>query len=155
MAWTARHFSTWVVRYRWWIILLAAPHACISAAGLARITISNDTHVFFGEHNPDYQALKALENTYGRTHGLFFILAPKDGHVFTRKTLAAAFELTESAWEIPRSISVSSITNFPVMRPDGNDLTVEDLVADPCALSDAALQRVRQTALSEPSLVKA
>ena len=107
---------------------------------MCRIRISNDTRVFFGEENPDYQRLKALEHVYSREQSVFFVVAPRDGNVFTRRTLAAVAELTEAGWQVPCSTVVNSITNFQCTRAEGDELIVEDLVPDPCDLSDLGPQ---------------
>jgi len=153
MTWIESHLGTWVVRYRWWIIAAMVPMICLAAAGIRDLRIGNDTRVFFGEQNPDYQALKALEQTYSKQQSVFFVLAPKDGNVFTRDTLSAVAELTEAGWRIPYSIRVSSLTNFQRTIGEGDDLVVEDLVGDPNDLSEAQLERIRRTALSEVSIV--
>lgn len=143
----------WVVKYRWWIILLGLSIACVSAMGIPFIKITTDTRVFFDEQNPDYRALKAFENIYSKRQSIFFVLAPADGNVFTRKTLAAEAELTEAGWQVPYAASVSSLTNYPHLLVEGDDLRVEHLVPDPCELSEADLDRIRRTALSEPAIL--
>ncbi len=117
------------------------------------LRISNDTRVFFGEDNPEYQRLKALEHVYSREQSVFFVVAPHDGNVFTRRTLTAVTELTEAGWQVPCSTVVNSITNFQSTRAEGDDLIVENLVPDPCGLSDSDLQRIRRTALAETTLI--
>ena len=145
--------GTWVVRHRWGIILVTLVAIVAMAVGMRHIRISNDTRVFFGEENPDYQRLKALEHVYSREQSVFFVVAPRDGNVFTRTTLAAVAELTEAGWQVPCSTIVNSITNFQRTRAEGDDLIVEDLVPDPCGLSEPDMERIRRTALSETALV--
>ena len=89
MTWIENHLGEWVVRHRWGIILLTVPTILVCAAGITRIRISNDTRVFFGADNPDYQKLKALEHTYSREQTVDFLVAPRDGNIFTRETLTA------------------------------------------------------------------
>jgi predicted RND superfamily exporter protein len=132
---------------------LAVPIACVSAAGIPFLKVTTNTRVFFDEHNPDYQALKAFENIYSKRQSIFFVLAPDDGNVFTRKTLAAAAELTEAGWQVPYAATVSSLTNYPYLYADGDDLLVKHLVPDPCELSEADLDRIRGIALSEPAIL--
>ena len=146
-------FAKYVVQYRWWIILLTLPVVLIASLGIRDLTINNDTRVFFDETNPDYQSLQALENTYSREQSIVFVLAPEDGTVFTRRTLTAVKELTERAWELPYSVRISSVTNFQYTRTEDDDLVVESLVTDPAGLSATDLERIRQTALAEPTLV--
>ncbi|HSV98542.1 MAG TPA: MMPL family transporter [Sedimentisphaerales bacterium] len=143
----------WVVRRRWAVILSTLVITCVLAAGIRDLRICNDTRVFFGEENPDYLALKALEHVYSREQSVFFVVAPHDGNVFTRRTLTALIELTEAGWQVPFSTVVNSITNFQSTRAEGDDLIVEDLVPDPCGLSDLDMERIRRKALSERTLI--
>jgi hypothetical protein len=152
MTWIESHLGAWVVKYRWWIICIMLPAICLAATGIRYVGISNDTRVFFAEENPDYQALKALEDTYSKEQGIFFVLAPKGGTVFTRDALRATAELTEAAWHIPHSIRVNSLANFQHARAEGDDLIVSSLIGDPNDLSEAQLQQIRLTALSEPAI---
>jgi len=152
MTWIESHLGVAVVRYRWWIISTMVPLLGLAASGMRYLEISNDTRVFFDEHNPDYRALLSLEHTYSKEQGVFFVLAPKGGTVFTRDVLAATVELTEAAWQIPYSIRVHSLTNFQSVRTQGDDLVVRSLVDDPNDLSEARVEQIRQTALAESAL---
>jgi predicted RND superfamily exporter protein len=153
MTWIESNLGWWVVRHRWWVIAVMLPLIAVAASGVRYIRVSNDTRVFFAPENPDYRALQALEHTYSKEQSVFFVLAPKDGNVFTRNALAALCELTEAGWRMPYSNHVASLTNFQFTHARGEDLVVESLVADPNTLSDRQLQALRQTALSERALV--
>jgi predicted RND superfamily exporter protein len=82
-------FGNWVVKHRWWLIVASILAVLVAGSGLRFLTVNNDTRAFFSEENPQLQALEALENTYTRDQGILFVIAPRDGDVFTRKTLAA------------------------------------------------------------------
>ena len=142
-----------MVRQRWWIIAATIPAVVVAASGTRFLTFSKDMRVFFSEKNPQRKALEALENTYTNKETVFFAIAPKNGTVFTRETLAAVEELTEASWKITYSSRVDSITNFQHTRAESDDLIVEDLVQDAENLSDADLERIKKIALSEPLLV--
>jgi predicted RND superfamily exporter protein len=147
------NFGKWVVKCRWWLIITTIVMVFSIASGMRFLTYNNDTRVFFSKKNPQLQALEALENIYNKTNTVFFAIAPKDGYVFTRGTLAAVEELTEASWQMPYSSRVDSITNFQHTRVEGDDLIVEDLVENAMNLSDSDLKRIRKIALSEPQLV--
>ena len=83
---------------------------------------------------------------------VLFVVAPADGHVFTRKALAGVAALTEQAWQLPYSTRVDSVTNFQHSRADGDVLVVADLVRQPETLDDASLAAIRRVALDEPLL---
>lgn len=107
-----RVFGKWVVRQRWWLILATLLIVIAAASGGRFLSFNNDMRVFFGKDNPQLQAFEALEATYTENENVFFVIAPKDGNMFTRESLAATEELTEAAWHIPYSSRVDSITNF-------------------------------------------
>ena len=153
MTWFETVFGKWVVKYRWWIIIATIIVVLVVSSGMRFLTINNDTRVFFSEDNPQLQALEALENTFSKDNSVLFAIAPKDGNVFTGKTLAVVEELTEASWQMPYSSRVDSVTNFQHARAEEDDLIVEDLVQDAEDFSDGDLERIRKIALSEPLLV--
>ena len=105
-------FANWVVKYRWWIITLSILCTISFAGGLRHLTYKNDKRVFFSKENPQLQAFKQFEDTYTRDENVGFAVAPKDGNVFTRRTLKMLEELTKACWKIPYSSRVDSIINF-------------------------------------------
>ncbi|NNG13093.1 MAG: MMPL family transporter [Halobacteria archaeon] len=145
--------AQWTVRHRWQVILVMLLVAASAGSGIRSLTFNNDLRVFFSEQNPQLRALEDLEATYNKIDNVLFVIAPRDGNVFTRATLAAIGELTEAVWQTPYSVRVDSITNFQHSRAEGDDLTVEDLVENAGNLTDAELARIRAIALAEPSLV--
>ena len=146
-------YAEQVIRHRWLIIAGSIVLLIAMTAGLFRIEVAYDIRFFFSDRNPQLEALEKLENTYSREGSLFFVIAPKDGTVFTRSTLAAIEELTEKAWQFPNSARVDSITNFQHTRSEGDELIVGDLVRNAMRLSDDELAFVKKTALSEPLLL--
>ncbi len=148
-----KNFGEWVVRYRWWIIILTLVFVGVSASGARFLDFSSDYRVFFSEENPQLQAFDALQNTYTKNDNVMIALAPKDGKVFTNETLSAVEKLTKESWQIPYSIRVESITNFQHSWSKEDDLIVEDLVKNAHKLSDADIKRIKAISLAEPLLV--
>ncbi|MCZ6512957.1 MAG: RND family transporter, partial [Nitrospinae bacterium] len=105
-------YGEWVIRFRWWIILVTLLFVAVAASGARFLDFSSDYRVFFSDENPQLQAFDALQNTYTKNDNVMIAVAPKNGRVFTRENLAAVEELTKQAWQIPYSIRVESITNF-------------------------------------------
>lgn len=83
-------FGKWVVKQRSWLIIGTILVVVAAAIGVRFLTINRDNRVFFSEENPQLQALEELENTYTKRNNVFLAIAPKNGNVFTRETLAAA-----------------------------------------------------------------
>ena len=146
-------FGDWVVKVQWWLMAVCMLVAFAAASGLQFLTFSTDTRVFFSEQNPQLQALEALEDTYTENQNVLFVVAPKVGDIFTRRSLAVIEQLTERAWKMPYASRVDSITNFQHTRAREDHLIVEDLVKDAENLSDTDLQGIRDVALSESQLL--
>ena len=142
-----------IIHHRWWVLLASLLVVATAGSGIQFLNFNRDLRVFFSKENPQLQSLEELENTYTKADNVAFVLAPKDGHVFTRETLYAVEKLTERAWQMPYSIRVDSVTNYQHSWTQGDDLYVQDLVKDARKLSDLELEEKRKIALSEPMLV--
>lgn len=149
-----RAFGHWVVKYRWWIIIINLAVVFLAASGGRFLHFTNNYRVFFSDDNPQLLAFEAQENTYTKNDNVLFVITPEDGNVFTRETLAAIEELTERAWQIPYSNRVDSLSNFQHTEAVGDELIVRDLVSDALQLGDAGLDNIKNIALSEPILYK-
>lgn len=146
-------FGPWVLRYRWWIIVVSLVLVGLAGSGGRYLYFTNNYQIFFSEDNPELLAFEALENTYAKNDNVLIVLEATDGNVFTQSMLAVVEKLTEDAWQIPYSNRVDSITNFQFTEANGDDLIVRDLVEDGATLGDEELQAVREIALTEPLLV--
>ncbi len=147
------NFYRSVIRFRWWIVAFTIPLVFAAASGGQFIEYSGSYRDFFSTENPQLKAFDELQNTYSKNDNVMFVIAPKDGKIFTRDTLAAIQSLTKEAWQTPYSRRVDSVTNFQHTSASGDDLVVHDLVENPAALSTADLQNIAQIALNEPLLI--
>jgi hypothetical protein len=135
------------------VIFTAIAISLLMGSGVRHLAFSNDYRMFFSEENPQLKAFEQLQNTYTKNDNVLFVIAPKDGKVFTRENLSAVAKLTKESWQIPYSLRVDSITNFQHTHAEGDDLIVEDLVSDPQSLSDEELAEKQRIATSDPLLV--
>ena len=141
------------VRRRRWVVAVAATVLMLAVTAGARfIGITNDYRSLFDEDNPQLAALDALEATYSSSNTALIAVAPREGSVFTRETLAAIEELTEAAWQAPWATRVDSLTNFSHSEASEDDLVVEPLVEDAPSLSDDGLARAEGIALGSIEL---
>ncbi len=77
-------FGKWVVKRRWWLLVATVIVAFTAASGMRLLRFSNDGRVFFSGQNPQLKALEALEDTYTKNQSVLFVVAPKDGNVFSK-----------------------------------------------------------------------
>lgn len=146
-------YTEWLLKHKFQVLAGTILVMALLGSGVTRLEFTNDYRVFFSKHNPQLKAFENLQNTYTKNDNILFVITPRDGNVFTRKTLAAIKDITREAWQIPYSIRVDSITNFQHTAADGDDLSVDDLVPDPESMSAADLKQVQRIALHEPMLI--
>jgi len=145
-------YGQWVIRWRYFIILATIILVALTTRGFP-LKFDTDYRVFFSEENPQLVAFEDLQDTYTKNDNVMFVLAPKDGQVFTHETLAAVEWLTNEAWQVPYSNRVDSISNFQYTHAEEDDLTVEDLIMDAETLSEAEMERAKEIAIAEPLLL--
>lgn len=151
----AKHRSKtrWIIRHPWACLTGCLIVLLVTAAGMSRLTFSDDYRIYFSDDNPELQAFEALENTYARYYNVLFVIEPDDGDVFSPLTLSAVEKLTELAWQIPYSIRVDSISNFQHTDAEADELVTGDLVEQAERLDRSGIRRIRDTALHEPQLL--
>ncbi len=145
-------YTDFILRRRWWVAVFATLLMAVVAAGGDRVIVANDFRQLLGKDNPELVALNALEDTYAASNTVLIAIAPREGSVFTRRTLGAIEELTQAVWETPHSTRVDSLTNYNHTYAEGDDLIVEPLVDGADALSDTDLERIEKIALNELEL---
>jgi len=118
------------------------------------IPFKSDYKIFFKEDNIQLNNYLDLQKIYSKSDNVAFIVAPKDGNVFTKETLTAIWELTNEAWMATHSSRVDSITNFQYSFAEGDDLIIEDLVLEAEYLDEQSIAKVKRVSLSEPVLLK-
>ncbi|MGB5438690.1 MAG: MMPL family transporter [Gammaproteobacteria bacterium] len=149
----AKTYGEWLVRWKIPVLLVSLLLVALAGSGVRFLQFKTDYRMFFSEDNPQMQAFEQLQNTYTKTDNVLFVLAPKDGRVFTPETLASVAWLTEASWQLPYSIRVDSISNYQHTRAEEDDLVVDDLVPDAANIDAAGLQSIRDIAINEPLLV--
>lgn len=145
-------FTRQIIRWRWAVVLGTLIVTLGVASGAQGLFFNTNYNAFFSADNPQLLAYESLEKVYTRNDNILFVVAPKQGQVFTPDVLTSIEELTAESWKIPYAIRVDAITNFQHTYAEEDDLIVEDLVSDPQAQAVAQLQTLRAIALEEPLL---
>ena len=145
----AKRFAERVLASRWLVISATLLFVAAASSGIARLEFAADYRIFFDEHNPQLLALEELENTYGKSENIAFLIVPGEGDATSEDALSAAVWLTDAAWQTPYTRRVDSLANFQYTTADGDDLYVRDLV-EPEELTRAeARSRIREIALAD------
>ena len=134
------------------VIMATLLFVVISAIGAKNLVFKGDYRIFFSEDNPQLTEFESMQRVFAKSENVAFVLAPKNGDMFTPGNLDALYWLTEESWQIPYSSRVDSITNYQHTIAEEDDLLVEDLVLDPTVLAESDMSRLRGIAVNEPLL---
>ena len=146
-------FARGVLAHRGLVIIASLVLVGLASIGIKNLYLDSSYEVFFAADNPQLRDFQSLERIYSKDDNILIALAPRDGQVFSRTTLAAIEDLTRAAWQVPYSHRVDSITNFQTSVAHDDDLQVADMVTDAAQLSAPELARVRTRVLAEPALL--
>jgi predicted RND superfamily exporter protein len=146
------HIVKWVIHRPWLTLLLALIIAAAAAYGAKNLYLRGDYKVYFGDDNPQLNDFENMQKEFNKNDNAMFILAPKNGNVFTPETMEMIYKLTEDSWQIPFSTRVDSITNYQHTIAEEDDLIVEDLLLDPADATVDKLNQIKQVVHTEPSL---
>lgn len=146
-------YAHWIIRWRYLVILAVIGAVFAAGTGMPKLSLSNDYRMFFGEDNPQLLEFERMQNTFNKNDNIMFVVTPKDGKVFSIKTLKAIQAITKASWQIPFSTRVDSITNHQHTYAEDDDLMVDDLVIDPDTLSEDDLSRIQAIAINEPMMI--
>ena len=140
-------FAEFVVTNRIKVAIVTLLMAFAVFAGIPNLKLDTDGRVFMAADNPDKILLDQFEQEFAKDDNLAIIIVPKDGAVFTPRTLGAIGALTEELWNLPYVRLVNSITRFQNTYADGDMMVVEDLVPDPQDITDDAAAGAKAVAL--------
>ena len=146
-------YARWVLRNRALVIALCLALVAVLGHGVTKLAFDTSYRAFFSDDNPELLAFERIEDTFVKADNVMIVIAPKDGDVFTRSTLAAVEALTTASWQVPYSNRVDSITNFQFTEAVEDDLIVRDMVRDAADLDDESLAAIRRHVMAEPALL--
>lgn len=130
-----------------WLMLMSA-----AMVGMPNIVVDASYRAFFDQQDPLLKRMDEIQAEFSSGDSLVFMLAAREGDMFTPRTLQALEQVTEQAWTLPEAIRVNALGNFPYSRSVNDDLYVDELIEDVTRLDAQAIANIRHYALSEPLL---
>ncbi len=140
-------FANFVVNNRIKMALATLLMAFVVFAGIPNLKLDTDGRVFMASDNPDKMLLDNFEQEFAKDDNLAIVIVPKDGEVFTPRTLGAIGAITEDLWNLPYVRLVNSITRFQNTYADGDMMVVGDLVPEPSIVTVEEAAAARAVAL--------
>lgn len=146
-------FSNWVVKRKWFILLFGLLMIIGLGYGAKFLQIEGDLDIYFSGDNAQLKGLELINDEYEKTDNVLILVEPKDGTVFTKKTLTLIENLTEELWLTPYASRVDAISNYQHTEVDGDFLKVSNLIEGASEYDKAEITRVKSIALNEKQLV--
>ena len=82
------------------IVILCSLILIITAGfGASKLVFKSDYRVFFGEDNPQLLAFDEMQKTYNKSDTIDFVIAPKNGQIFTPQVMQMILEQLSSKVE--------------------------------------------------------
>ena len=148
-----KQYAKNLLQWQWLALILVILAVGLAGMGAKNLTFNNDYKIFFNDDDERVLAFENLQNTYTKNDNILLGIAPKDGKVFTRKTLAALEDITQRAWKTPHSIRVDSLANYQHTESVGDEMSVANLYEEAEKLTDEELVKIEKIAVNEPLLV--
>ncbi len=148
-----KSYAKFVVKFRWLFLISIILLVMLAGMGAKNLVFNNDYRIFFNKDDKRLKAFENLQNTYTKNDNVLMVLAPKDGKVFTKKTLAAIEDITERAWKTPYSMRIDSLSNYQHSESIEDDMSVANLYEEAGNLTDSGLERIKAITLKEPLLL--
>ena len=146
-------YSRFIIRHRWLVVVCSLLLFIAGIAGIPRAGFNASYRVFFGEDNPQLQAFDKFQEVYAKDDNVTIVIHHPDKPAFSNEVLTTVQDLTAALWKTKLVTRVDSITNYQHTEVIGDDLIVEDLIAE-LPLSAQALKAKERIALAEPLLVR-
>ncbi|WP_306119799.1 MULTISPECIES: MMPL family transporter [unclassified Roseitalea] len=142
-----------LLRSRWIVLALSTVLVLVIAAGALNLRFNPDSRLFFGTENPERIALQEFEDTYAASANVLFVIAARNGDIYTPAALMALAQMTEQAWQIPNTLRVDSPANFNNVRARGDEILLDPLVPTGKTITIERAQEIRRTALGQEELL--
>ena len=143
-----------------WLALIVLTGFAVT--GLGRTKFDMTIEGWFADDDPTIVAMDGFRAQFGSDDHLYIIYKPKDGDVFSRKSLETARALredllqrvSESALGSPlrRVVKITALPNAPVLTVENDALISRHLVGENVPSSSEALDAIRATARNQKSL---
>ncbi|OUS27108.1 hypothetical protein A9Q99_16975 [Gammaproteobacteria bacterium 45_16_T64] len=146
-------FQAFIVDHPWRCIFFTVCYVSFAAFGLTDASMNNDSRLFFEPDDPDFMHLKSVEAQFTEDDNVVMVIDPANKDMFTVSNLTLLRELTEAAWEAPKSMRVDSLANFQNTEVNGDELNVSSLVDEDTELTPEYIAKIKHIALNDPNLV--
>ena len=132
--------------------------------GMTRVRSDLTVESWFQKDDPSFVAYDSYHAQFGSEDGLVVVYKPKDGNVFSAKSLETVRRIREELYyhrstlndgektALDHIVRVNSLINVPVLTAQGDVLVSQPLVGNSVPSSPEALEQIKLNALSQPGI---
>lgn len=155
-----------VRRYRLLVWAFFIAMTVFAFAGLDKVKFDMTIEGWFAKDDPTLVALEGFRSQFGSEDNLYVIYKPKDGDVFSAKSLETVRKLREDLLQRQRAlkdgevsalrhiVKITALTNAPVLRAEDDALISRQLVTREIPGDRAGLDEIRRLAASQETFAQ-
>lgn len=132
-----------LARFRYWIFACAALLMVLGIAGLQRVTYDPHVLTYFDPRSPELRDFLAVEDRFGRSNEMVFLVISRTGLVLDESGLRAVRMIEERVRSIPTVTAVRSVLDLVESAPDAAPVGTAELSRRLEIIETAAPETVR------------
>lgn len=133
------------------MLLLALLIVAGLAPGIGRLVKNMQYYIWFEEGDERLQTLDQFEQRFGSDLASIVYVHSPSG-IFDKESAQLLIDLTDRMWKVSETMRVESLSNFPWVHANGDELIVEDLIPSDKELTPQLLAERREVALHDEQL---
>lgn len=151
-----------VRRYRWLMWALIIGITAFAMAGIPRTKFDMTIEGWFSETDPTIVAMNDFRSRFGSDDHLYIVYKPKDGNVFSAKSLEVARAIrldllnrmveAKEGSPLKRIVKITALPNAPVLRVEEDALVSRNLVPPKIPTEEDKLKEIARIAHTQRSL---
>lgn len=151
-----------VRRIKWFMWLFVIAYSAFAFVGIGRAKFDMTIEGWFAADDPTIVAMDDFRARFGSDDHLYIVFKPKDGDVFSAKSLETARALRKDLLDrmlmakegtpLKRIVKITTPANAPVLRVEGDAMVSRNLVGVTIPTTRKELEEIRKVAESQPSL---
>jgi predicted RND superfamily exporter protein len=151
-----------VSRKKWFVWLFVIAATVFAIMGMGRTKFDMTIEAWFADDDPTIAAMDEFRARFGSDDHLYIVYKPRDGDVFSTKSLETARALRRDLLDrmlaakegspLKHIVKITTLANAPVLKVQDDALVSSTLVGATVPTSRQGLAEIRKTAESQRSL---
>lgn len=147
---------------KWLVLLIVIIGTAFAIAGLGRVKFDMTIEGWFENNDPTIVAMQEFRARFGSDDHLYIVYKPKDGDVFSAKSLETVRALRRDLLDrmlkakkgspLKHIVKITALDNAPILKAEDDALVSRNLVGPTIPTSEQELQEVIKTADGQRSL---